>query len=376
MKTLKYYNTIFISLLGLLLTIFSTGFLVLNFKDLTTLGNILCISGIMGGLIIIYIMKIQRVNARQEAENDKYGNKKKDYKYLSAQERKIIDMAITVENEQALSDAEYRTMIKPGIKNPDEVLKNLIGLKDVKQKIKELKAQMEYVNKKDRHTFHMCYLGNPGTGKTTVAGIITGYLYKYKFIKKNEYVCTDASSIMSSSYASRKMKLILQKSHGKVLFIDEAYAFAYNAIGNEILAMLLNEMENSRNDITVIFAGYKKEMKMLFNMNSGLQSRINTYIFFEDYDQNEMDEILHVFAKQKNIKITEEANEEFIKIFIWKKCQPTFANARTVRKIFENALSKHYYNLSAGIIDKSMKDTIMLEDIEDNSQEDEYFTEF
>lgn len=327
------------------------------------------------GIICIMCLKKVRIEERQKAEHDEYGNSKKTYASLSAQERKQIDMFTIAEEQSILPDKEYRAMTHEGSKDPDKDLENLIGLNDVKIRIDELKATMEYTKKEERHAFHSCFLGNPGTGKTTIAKILTGFLYKYQFIKKNEFVCTDASSILASSNPVRKIQLILRKSHGKVIFIDEAYAFAFDNTGkaSEALAILINEMENSRENTTIIFAGYKKEMRYLFQLNSGLKSRINTYLFFEDYDQNELTSILHTMLKQKNMTISDVAQNKAIKIILWQKCLPDFANARTVRTLVENAISKHYYNLSKKLIPEELKNEIQEIDIVEQDKVDDYF---
>lgn len=328
------------------------------------------------GIILIIILKKVRIETRQLSERDQYGNSTKTYGSLSAQERKQIDMVVMAEEQSILPDREYQTMIHTGSKDPDKELENMTGLEDVKNKIKELKAEMEYTNKKDRHAFHSCFLGNPGTGKTTIAKILTGFLYKYQYIKKNEFICTDASSILASGNPTKKIQLILRKSHGKVIFIDEAYSFAFDRTGKaaEALAILINEMENSRNNITIILAGYKKEMRYLFDLNSGLKSRINSYLFFEDYDQYELMDILHTMLESKKMSITPQAEDKAMKIILWQKCLPDFANARTVRTLVENAISKHYFNLSNNYILSDKKNEIQDIDIVEQEKIDNYFS--
>lgn len=371
---LKYGFSILLSLIGLMLIGAGAIYGALHFKNLSTFGFVLIGGLIVIGLLFMFISKPMRQNSRQEMQTDKYGNRNKGYSQMSKKERDYIDLLTTAQDEQILSEAEWRSMNKKGSDNPKEVLNSLIGLHEVKQKVSELEAQMNYLPKNERKAFHMCFLGRPGTGKTTISSILTGFLYQNKFIKQNKYIYTDASNIVACGNAARKMKLILQRCHGSVLFIDEAYCFAYNNQGYEALTLLLNEMENSRNDLIVIMAGYKKEMKSLFALNSGLQSRINTYLFFEDYDQNEMVDIIKYIAKQENFEISSLAIDKLVNIFIWQKCLPSFANARTVRKIFENAKSRHYYNLSAGIISKEYKNCILPEDIIENIKEDNYFS--
>lgn len=367
MKGFKYALGIIFPVIGVLL------FFVAFFVFLSSKTYIMPIILITVGALLIIFSKNFRIKARQDYEFDKYGNSKKKYSSLSQEDRKVIDMAIMAENQTILSEAEFSSMLHPGSKNPDKELNDLIGLENVKETVEKLKAQMQFNDRKNSKAFHMCFLGNPGTGKTTVAKILTGILYKNKYIKKNEYICTDSATIMSA-HDSRKMKLILNKAHNRVLFIDEAYALAYDTsgAGQQILAMLLNEMENSRDNMIVILAGYKNEMKMLFQLNEGLASRINTYLFFEDYDQAEMGEILKGLATKDGYLIESDAFEMLINVLLYKKCLPFFANGRTVRKTYEKTLQNHYYNLSSGKLDKSYRFTITKEDVSDNDLEDKY----
>lgn len=370
---LKYASGILFPIVGLSLILFSIGYAIIQYKKLTPIGWGITIGAVIIGILLIKIFSFVRKAARQALSSDEYGNKTRTYKDMSKQERLYIDLLTTAQDEQLLSTAEYTSMIKPGAQNPTEALNSLIGLKEVKQKVSELEAQMNYTKKDERQAFHMCFLGNPGTGKTTVSKIMAGFLYKYKYIKKNQYIYTDASNIIACSDPTRKMKLILQKSHGNLIFIDEAYCFYQSRQGYEALTLLLNEMENSRNNMIIILAGYKKEMKELFSMNSGLQSRFNTYLFFEDYTQNEMMDILHYIADGKHYKISPAAEKLFIDEFIWQKCLPSFANARTVRKIFENTLSRHFYNLKNNIITLDKKYIICKEDVVTSLKKDNYF---
>lgn len=368
----KYIFTVLLPIVGLGLIIGSSLVAFFNYKKLNVLGIIFVILGIILGNLIIKISTSLRKEIRQNIETDEYGNKRKTYKDMSKQEKQYIDLITTAQDEQLLSDSELRAMTKNGSKFPEKDLNNLVGLERVKEKIGELEAQMEYLNKNEKKVFHMCFLGNPGTGKTSVCKILTGFLYKYKYIKGNKYIYTDASNIIACSDPPRKMKLILQKSHNTLLFIDEAYCFVGNRQGYEALTLLLNEMENNRDNLIIILAGYKKEMKELLNMNSGLKSRINTFLFFEDYSHNEMELILDHLAEEDDLIISKEAREKFINQFIWQKCLPSFANARTVRKIYENAKSKHFYNLKKKIISDEYRYTLTKEDICDTDDEDDY----
>lgn len=375
-STLKFYNSIFLSLIGLLIICVGVYLLVENYLNntLNTQISIIGVAIIIMGFILIFCMKYVRISSRAQMNLGNYD--KQNYNNISDKERKRMDMLNMIEDNQILPWYEYEhNMVQKVYDYPEDILTDLIGLDNVKTKIIELESQMKHEKKENRKAFHMCFLGNPGTGKTTVAKIIASYLVKYKNIKSKELIVTDAASILACSNPLRKLTLILQKANNKVLFIDEAYTFAFDKRGQECLALLINQIENSRANMSIILAGYKKEMKYLFDMNSGLQSRINTYFFFKDYDQFEMKQIFDKLAANKKIIISDAAQEKLMKIYIWKRIQPQFANGRTVRKIFEDAMLRHYYNLENGIIDKKSKNILCEEDIIETSEEEEnYFS--
>lgn len=315
--------------------------------------------------------------SKSDAFVDEYGNSTKSYSSLSGSERRQVDLINIAGNESILSTAEFKSMLFSGSINAQAELNHMIGLNNIKEEVEKLNSLYEYGEQTTLSSKHMCFLGNPGTGKTSVAKIITGILFQYRQIKKNELIYLDAATLLSSSNPVKKTQLILQKSHERVLFIDEAYALAFDrTYGPEILALILNAMENYRNSLVIIFAGYKEEMKYLFAMNSGLQSRFGKYFFFEDYDQFQMMQIFTRMADAKHFRIHPDAAKKLMQLFVWNKCLPSFANGRTVRKIFENTINNHYYNLSTGRIDAETDQLIMAEDIKEHSEEDNYFSSF
>lgn len=334
-------------------------------------GVILVVCAI-AGVVFIKIPKNMRQEARQSLSSDKYGNRTVGYKNLSKDEKRNVDVMLAAQDERLLPESEFKTMVKQGAKNPEKELEELVGLSTVKQRVKELQALADY--SQNNQGRHMCFLGNPGTGKTTVGRIITGFLYKTKYIKNNVMIYTDAANIVASGGPAAKLRLILQRSHGKVLFIDEAYAFANSAAGYEALTLLLNEMENHRDSLTVILAGYKHEMKQLFNLNSGLNSRFSSFLFFEDYTHEEMLEILLRIAAKDNFTISAKAQEEFVNLFIWQKLQSSFANARTVRTMYEDAKLKHFYRLKTKEISAEYKYVLLPEDIVSMDMQNSYLS--
>lgn len=374
-SSLKYNLSVLCYFLGVLL--FISGIFIAGYDILThgtlSLKSIFGMIMIAIGIITWRTAEKRRIMARQAMEVDEYGNSRKTYQSLSKSERHAIDLATIRENEQALSDTEFKTMLKKGSDNPDVDLENIIGLDDVKIKLLELKVQMEYLGQGNTNAFHMCFLGNPGTGKTTMASIFTGYLFVNHYLKKNEYIYTDAASIMSSADPVKRLQLILQKAHGRVLFLDEAYSFIYDnsGIGSKLIALLLNTMENNRNDMTFILAGYKNEMREMINMNPGLKSRINTYLFFHDYSLIELRDIAEHFVAMKKMEISEEALAEVMQIVEDERDTDNFANARSVRKVIDEAVSRHYLNLKMGITETEK--IIQPQDIVCNQEEREFF---
>lgn len=366
-----------IGMIGLIASILHACFIInrnANFNPTTLIPN-----GIFAFVMLLVIcisLNIRR-SSKLDAFTDEFGNSTRNYSTLSGSERRKVDLINISKNESILPTSELKSMIFPGSTDALNELNDMIGLSTVKQEVKKMSALYEYHQQDVLSAKHMCFLGSPGTGKTSVAKIITGILYKYNQIQKNELVYLDAATLLSSSNPLKKTQLILQKSHNRVLFIDEAYALAFDkAYGPEILALILNTMENYRSSLVVIFAGYREEMKCLFAMNSGLQSRFGKYFFFEDYNQFEMMQIFEKLANQHEYLIHENARQKLMQVFIWNKCLKSFANGRTVRKLYEDTINNHYFNLSNHILDADYEKIIMAIDVEEHFEEDNYFSSF
>lgn len=378
MKSIKYMGLFLLCFVFMISPVLIGGAIVSAY--LVSNGNLnlpLCFGAFSVSLVLAgigFAIRTALRNAREEkwAENIKRG-KGKNYKRMSKQERQEVETQMAMQNESLLSSAEYKNILKRGAKKPEEELQGLVGLEGVKQKV--LRYQAMIAGKSHPVSMHMCFLGNPGTGKTTVAAILTGFLYRYKYIRKNEYICIDGNFLKSSADPIARTNLLLSRAKGKVLFIDEAYAIVQGdtGMGQQILATLLNEMENQRDNMIVILAGYKKEMKALFNANSGLKSRINQYFLFDDYTMEEMKQIFTNFMHKENLAVSLDAWDRLESVLSKKKESHNFANARTVRNIAEKAIMEHEYNVKAKKIPSSDTYRIVAQDIVSEKKIDDYF---
>ena len=231
-----------------------------------------------------------------------------------------------------------------------ELDRSLIGLKPVKTRIKET-ASLLLVDKareklglvNESPTLHMSFSGNPGTGKTTVALKMADLLFRLGYVRKGHLVTVTRDDLVGQyiGHTAPKTKEVLKKAMGGVLFIDEAY-YLYRPenerdYGQEAIEILLQVMENNRDDLVVILAGYKNKMDKFFESNPGFRSRIAHHIDFPDYSNNELLEIAEVMVASMNYQFNEKSKKamaEYIKI---RKKQPHFANARSIRNAIDRA---------------------------------------
>ncbi len=257
-----------------------------------------------------------------------------------------------------------------------EELNNLIGLDNVKDMLQDLVSLMKFKSKtegslklKDTN-MHMVFLGNPGTGKTTVARMIAGILYNLKYIDQNKLIEVSAKDLIGQYVGQTAPKTIsvVEKALGGVLFIDEAYSLASkpgssaSSFNEECIATLIQAMENYRDNLVVIFAGYNKEMDAFLKSNSGIVSRIGYTMQFNDYSLEELIEILKSMFKKAGFFIDERAIEAATKVIDEYRQTEGFGNARFVRNLYEKAIIKHASNTIDVTSKKALK-TITAEDI-------------
>lgn len=241
-------------------------------------------------------------------------------------------------------------------------LDQLVGLEKVKAKVNDLiafqKVQLlrEGVGlKSQKETLHMAFIGNPGTGKTTVARII-GRIYKQLgLLSKGHFIEVSRTDLIAGyqGQTALKVKDVIERAKGGVLFIDEAYSITENdhsdSYGRECLTELTKALEDYRNDLVVIVAGYTDPMRHFFESNPGLRSRFNTFLEFDDYSADELMEMLLYLCDKNDYRLDEvavSAARSFIQDQARNK-EDNFANGRLVRNVFEWLITKQAQRVCA-----------------------------
>lgn len=244
-------------------------------------------------------------------------------------------------------------------KSLDELLAELdqlVGLHRVKEKVKDLiayqKVQLMRRSvslKSPKSTLHLAFTGNPGTGKTTVARIV-GRIYKQiGLLSRGQFIEVSRTDLIAGfqGQTAQKVKDVIEKAKGGVLFIDEAYSITENdhsdSYGRECLTELTKGLEDYRDDLVVIVAGYTEPMKKFFESNLGLKSRFNTFLEFDDYSPVELLDILKEMSNKEMYILSEGAEKKLSLIFDAQKDKDEnqFANGRYVRNIFEEMIMNH-----------------------------------
>jgi probable Rubsico expression protein CbbX len=232
----------------------------------------------------------------------------------------------------------------------DQLEAELVGLRPVKRRIREIAALLLVDRLRGQlgltatpPTLHMSFTGNPGTGKTTVAARMADILHRLGYTRTNRLVAVTRDDLVGQyiGHTAPKTKEVLKKAMGGVLFIDEAY-YLYRPenerdYGQESIEILLQVMENGRNDLVVIMAGYADRMERFFTSNPGFRSRVAHHIDFPDYAPDELMAIAERMLAAQHYRFSPEAREVFARYLAARMRQPHFANARSVRNALDRA---------------------------------------
>ena len=254
-----------------------------------------------------------------------------------------MDAVKTVDLQAIVRDSNVTEVL-------DQLDRELVGLAPVKRRIREIAAYLAVTRARKQlgleatpPSLHMCFTGNPGTGKTTVALRMAQILHRLGYVRKGHLVAVTRDDLVGQyiGHTAPKTKEVLKKAMGGVLFIDEAY-YLYKPdnerdYGQEAIEILLQVMENQRDDLVVILAGYKDRMDTFFQSNPGMSSRIAHHLDFPDYSVDELLQISGHMLDGQHYRYGPGAREVFEAYLQRRIAQPHFANARSVRNALERA---------------------------------------
>lgn len=250
-------------------------------------------------------------------------------------------------------------------------LEALVGLDEVKKDVKNLINLMKVRRLRQENglpvppmSLHMVFMGNPGTGKTTVARLISGLYASIGVLSKGQLVEVDRSGLVAGYVGQTALKTqeVIKSALGGVLFIDEAYSLAAggeNDFGREAIETILKAMEDHRDDLVVIVAGYNGPMEKFLGSNPGLESRFNKYFFFPDYNGEQLMAIFRAQCEKNSYRLTEEADSAAVELFtkLYEERDENFGNGRDVRNCFENMIVRQANRVA--VMEKPGKDELM-----------------
>ena len=319
---------------------------------------------VIGGVLIAFFIALGVLTyVADKADNKPKGNKTDG----------------TEQNDGTASDS--LVINEPLEGDPYQELDELIGLESVKEEVRSLanfvkvqQQRKEQGMKTPKMSYHLVFTGSPGTGKTTVARIVARIYKDLGILKRGHMVETDRSGLVAEyvGQTAQKTNAIVDSALNGVLFIDEAYALVPDGghgsdYGQEAISTLLKRMEDDRDKLVVIVAGYSNEMQRFIDSNPGLQSRFNKYINFPDYTPRELYDIFQMYLRKNQYTMTSEASSYLRQklSYVVEHKDRNFGNARYVRNMFEKAIQRQANRLSqSGNANRNQLSELTLEDIQ------------
>ena len=282
-------------------------------------------------------------------------------------------------NKSKIDKKEIKLPEEDTLEKVMKELNELVGLAEVKKDVSELINLLEIQKKRSQQglknveiTLHTVFLGPPGTGKTSVARLLSRIFKHLGFLSKGQMYETDRESLVAGyvGQTATKVDAAVQASLGGVLFVDEAYALTQNPFGNdygnEAVNTLLKRMEDHREDLAVVVAGYTEPMKIFIESNPGLRSRFNRYFRFDHFTPAELFQIFESFCTKSDFIVSKDAKEKLTDTFelLYESKNESFGNARVVRNLFEKCVQNQANRIVKlkKISNKSLK-TLTEEDI-------------
>ncbi|WP_226578983.1 AAA family ATPase [Halobacillus litoralis] len=290
-----------------------------------------------------------------------------------------INIVLNETKRKAVTDQKALVREQPAapFRRIDEFFSTIIGLQDLKMRLKEIYAQVMIAKKrehaglkKNSQVLHMVFKGNPGTGKTTVARMVAELFQEIEVLEKGHFIEADRSDLVGEyiGHTAQKTKDLIHKALGGVLFIDEAYSLARGGekdFGKEAIDTLVKCMEDHHDELIIILAGYPAEMEDFLTINPGLASRFPIQLSFKNYQARELTSIAHGMIEEREYCLTNEAHEKLQQHLkaVCSRRSVNFSNARYVRNLVEEAIRKHAWRvISHSKLEKSTLMTLEAED--------------
>ena len=309
----------------------------------------------------VYKEEIQRLK-RQAGTNFGNGRVVRNLveKVIREQSSRIAVTDVDLEEMNIILPCDIRNESRQGTGyNLEAEIADIIGLENVKDYVRKLSARLIIQEERrksgfkidESQTLHMIFAGNPGTGKTMMARIMANILYNIGILPSNKLVETDRSELVAGYVGQTAIKTreVIERAFGGVLFIDEAYSLAKggeNDFGKEAIDTLVKMMDDNREQLVVILAGYREEMRYFLEANPGLNSRFATVIEFPNYSKEELMQIAKKFYEEQEYSLSSEAALSFEEIIVQAMKEPNFGNGRFVRNTFEKTINAQSLRLS------------------------------